>query len=302
MTGTTLSCVKGSSKLMRPKFGPGMLLQADDLDALTTYSRDLNRLLFRSLFGCGVVCGLCVTPDEDECGDLTITVGAGLALGCGGDPIHVPVDQSFTVGDCRGDDLPDPPLWVLLCATSKCCAPRTASCGCDDDTPSSTPTRVRDCFEIRVVSKLPKCVCCYQDDQSAEKKDTENDDATLARDDSRKDDNCPCGPTDGCYTDHYLGKCANCDDCSENGSCDCNCVILAKLKTDEDGDWVADHRVRRFVRPIFMRDPGCDAKKAEAQGVGLTDTGAIEGMSAARAKKSGRKSGSRVKVKVRDVK
>ena len=57
MNGTTLSSIKGTSTLVRPKFGPGMLLQADDLDSLTTYTRELNRLMFRSLFGCGVVCG-----------------------------------------------------------------------------------------------------------------------------------------------------------------------------------------------------------------------------------------------------
>lgn len=255
MTGTTLSCVKGTSTLVRPKFGPGMLLQADDLDALTTYTRDLNRLLFRSLFGCGVVCGLDVTTDIDRCGDLTVTVGSGVALGCDGDPIYVPRAQTVTVGDCEVGDLPDPPLWVLLCATSKACAPRSASCGCDDDTPSSTPTRVRDCYEIRVVSKLPKCVCCYPDDQ-----DDQKDADTVNAGESRvSEDKCPCGPTDGCYADHYAGKCACCDDCSDAGTCDCNCVLLAKL-TEDDGEWTADHCVRRFVRPIFMRDPLCHTR------------------------------------------
>jgi hypothetical protein len=250
MTGNTLSCVKGTATLQRPKFGPGMLLRADDLDSLTTYTRELNRLMFRSLFGCGVVCGLCVKAEMDNCGDLKITVGGGLAIGCGGDPIYVPKDQSFTVGDCE-DDPPDGPLWVLLCATSKCCAPRTASCGCDDDTPSSTPTRVRDCYEIRVVRKPPKCVCGCQ----------LADGAGTAR---VVPDKCLCGPTDGCYADHYAGKCACCDDCTDDGSCDCSCVLLAML-TEEGGNWKADLGVRRFVRPILMRDPQC--KPARAAGL-----------------------------------
>lgn len=263
MTGTTLSSVKGTSTLVRPKFGPGMLLQADDLDSLTSYTRELSRLLFRSLFGCGVVCGLVVTPDEDKCGNLKLTVGAGLALGCSGDPIYVPKDQSITVGDCEAGDLPTP-LWVLLCATSKCCAPRTASCGCDDDTPSSTPTRVRDCFEIRVVSKLPKCVCCEPPDKQDAGKDRQK--AEVLAEGRAEPDRCPCGPTDGCYTDHYAGKCACCDDCSD-GACDCkdcNCVVLAEL-TEDDGEWTADHCVRRFVRPIFMRDPECQLAPVEAK-------------------------------------
>lgn len=262
MTGTTLSCVKGTSTLVRPKFGPGMLLQADDLDALTSYTRDLNRLLFRSLFGCGVVCGLDVTTKIDKCGDLQVTVNGGVALGCDGGPIYVPKPQTVTVGDCESDDYPLPPkLWVLLCATSKCCAPRTASCGCDDDNPSSSPTRVRDGYEIRVVSKLPKCVCCYQDDQD----DQEENAPAVALEEERLPtaDNCPCGPTDGCYADHYAGKCACCDDCADDGSCDCNCVLLAKL-TDDDG-WTVDLCVRRFIRPIFMRDPACKPKEVVVQ-------------------------------------
>ena len=259
MTGTTLGSVKGASKLERPKFGPGMLLQADDLDSLTTYTRDLNRLLLRSLFGCGVVCGLVVTRDEDKCHNLKITVGAGVALGCSGDPIYVPKDQTIGVGDCDGDDLPTP-LWVLLCATSKCCAPRTVSCGCDDDTPSSMTTRVRDCYELRVVSKLPKCVCCEPADP---KKEDKNDAAVGNAKVRGPIAKCPCGATDGCYTSHYAGQCACCDDCSE-GSCDCNCVVLAKL-TENDGVWAVDHCVRRFVRPIFMRDPQCQSNAAAAE-------------------------------------
>ena len=300
MTGTTLSCVKGTSTLVRPKFGPGMLLRADDLDAQTTYTRDLSRLLFRSLFGCGVVCGLDVTPGIDKCGDLTITVNAGVALGCDGDPIYVPKSQSVTVGDCKGDDLPDPPLWVLLCATSKCCAPRPASCGCDDDNPSSSPTRVRDCFEIRVVSKLPKCVCCHPAEQDDEKKDNEKENEIneiQVSDSWSRADRCPCGPMDGCYTDHYAGKCACCDDCSDDGSSDCNCVLLAELTVDDDGDWTADHCVRRFVRPIFMRDPVCAAQKAEVSAAIESDSFAMEQKSFATAKKkSARKSRRRVTV------
>ena len=274
MNATTLSCVKGTSTLVRPKFGPGMLLQADDLDALTNYSRELNRLLFRSLFGCGVVCGLVVTADEDRCDNLRITVGAGLALGCNGDPIYVSRDQSMTIQDCEGDEIPDS-MWVLLCGTSKCCAPRLASCGCDDSG-TSTPTRVRDCFELRLVAKLPKCVCC----QPPEKKDEHTGSGEVKVNRDRRGD-CPCGPTDGCYADHYAGVCDCCDDCAD-GSCDCNCVVLAKLIREDDPKipWKVEHCYRRFIRPIFMRDPECHPAVREEELIAEFDESEREALEA----------------------
>ena len=70
---------------------------------------------------------------------------------------------------------------------------------------------------------------------------------------------CWCvDPDDPCYRDHYAGKCGcDCEDC---GACDCNCVLLARLdrvggKHDYDPVWNTDHRVRRFIRPVLMRDP-----------------------------------------------
>src|ERR1044071_3859097 len=88
-SNTTLTSQKGMSTLARAKFAPGMLLQHEDLEQLNNYTRDLSRLMFRSLFGCGVICGLVVTS-KPECGKLKITVAAGLALSCSGDPIEVP--------------------------------------------------------------------------------------------------------------------------------------------------------------------------------------------------------------------
>src|SRR5260221_6885642 len=130
--------VPGSSKLVRAKFGPGMLLQHEDLEQLNSYTRELSRLMFRSFFGCGVVCGLVVTGDE-KCGKLFITVTAGLALDCNGDPIQLPKDRQFAVGD-ECEDIPGE-LWVILCGTTKYCSPRTAMCAADDDDPTSPCTR-----------------------------------------------------------------------------------------------------------------------------------------------------------------
>ena len=68
--------------LERPRYSPGLILEDSDLTAAVDYTRGLSRLLFRNLFGCGVICGLTVKIDTD-CG-LNVTVSPGLALdGCG---------------------------------------------------------------------------------------------------------------------------------------------------------------------------------------------------------------------------
>lgn len=232
----TINSAKGMSTLVRPSFGPGMLLQHEDLEQLNVYTRELNRLMFRSLFGCGVVCGLVVTT-EQKCGQGRITVGAGLALTCDGDPIYVPKEQSVAV-DEKCDPNLKTPLWVILCGTVKCCAPRTSMCPSDDEETTSVCTREREGWEIRVVSEEPKCVCRCKPDVVF------------------KESSCKCvDPALACYKDHYDGKCScECHDCS--GSC-CDCVLLAKLERPDKAkpDWIADHRVRRFVRPVLMRDP-----------------------------------------------
>src|SRR3954452_1382938 len=107
-----LARAKGPSTLARAKFGPGMLLQHDDLEQLSVYTRDLNRLMFRSLFGCGVVCGLVVVTGKTKCDDLLVTVGCGLALDCSGDPVYVPSPQSIEIEPaCISNETKK--LWVV---------------------------------------------------------------------------------------------------------------------------------------------------------------------------------------------
>jgi hypothetical protein len=231
--------VKGTSTLVRAKFGPGMLLQHDDLEQLNIYTQELNRLMFRSLFGCGVVCGLAVKVDVD-CGEVQVAVASGLALDCQGDPIYVPKEQKLHF---------DPGLaskaWVVLCRTEKCCSPRTSVCAADDDESPSVCTREREGFVIRVMRARPPCTCgCAEPGQ-------DNPSQAVS------DDGCWCvDPTHPCYEKHYRGECGcECGDCA---SCDCDCVLLARLEsvgTDpKKPEWSVDHRVRRFVRPMLMRD------------------------------------------------
>jgi len=116
-------------------------------------------------------------------------------------------------------------------------------CASDEDESPSVCTREREYFEIRIVRTRPRCACsCPEPDPQL---------ALL-------DDKCKCvNPEHKCYVDHYAGKCGcDCEDCAK---CDCDCVLLARLdRTGDDPEhpvWTADHRVRRFVRPVLMRDP-----------------------------------------------
>jgi hypothetical protein len=226
-----------------------MLLHHEDLEQLTDYTRELSRLMFRSLFGCGVVCGLVVKP-ENDCGQASITVGAGLAINCSGDPIHVPKDQKIIINpNC--DPNPESPLWVLLCRTVKCCAPRTSMCASDEDDLSSTCTRDREGFEIKVVTEEPKCSCrCEIPDPAP----------------PHRDNDCWCvDPESECYAAHYKGECGcNCYECSGGG---CDCVLLARLDKPADvmDPWSVDHRVRRFIRPVLIRDPQVEKEYQERQ-------------------------------------
>ena len=225
VNGTVVNRVTGTSTLVRPKFGPGMLLQHDDLEQLSAYTRELSRLMFRSLFGCGVVCGLEVKPEPMH--GKGIVVSSGLALDCAGDPIYLPNDQPITIDEhCIPGNAQH--LWVVLCSRPTCCAPRTPACASDEEESPSVCTRERDGYEIRIVSALPECACHCE---------------PPGRGYARKND---------CYANHYAGKCG-CH-AGEECDCSCDCVVLARLDKSRE-KWKVDHHVRRFVRPVLMRDP-----------------------------------------------
>ena len=269
-----LATVKGTSTLVRAKFGPGMLLQHDDLEQLNVYTRELNRLMFRSLFGCGVVCGLVVSTDE-KCGKVSVTVGSGLALDCQGDPIYVPKPVSLVLDEECDPNIASP-LWVVLCGTEKCCSPRTSVCASDEDESPSVRTRERDGFEIRIVRSRPHCVCsCPGRDEEHPKGDravkmqeqVEMRQELSDRMRERSDNKCKCADPKPCHEDHYAGKCGcDCDDCA---NCDCDCVLLARLyecgNDTNHPEWRTDHSVRRYVRPVLMRDPQVEIEEQERE-------------------------------------
>ncbi|MGH8235852.1 MAG: hypothetical protein ACREXP_02380 [Steroidobacteraceae bacterium] len=298
------TCAHGDSSLIRPHFTEGLLLQDDDLTAGVTYTRALSRLMFRTLFGCGVLCGLKVSPPRIECGVLKIDVAAGLGLSCLGDPVEVAKAQTVAVDSCKvevGEE-----LWIAMRGTEKCCAPRTAICA-DEDNPSTACTRERDGFEICAFPSRPQCSCGCAPLAPPPPPPPDNSGntwtpapapsagssttappppsstvpltttppsasaptsvappstswptsvtppAALPQEPAPGANTpCHCNKRTGenaCYEKFYQGECP----CT---CCDCEWIILAVAKREGDTDnWNVDHSVRRFVRPVLMRDP-----------------------------------------------
>lgn len=139
-------CASGTSTVIRPCFGPGMLLQHEDLEQIVEYTTGVYRLLFRSLFGPGVVCGLEVSYDKEKKPNC-VTIKSGVAIDCEGYVIEVPKDQTITFDEC--EKLPANGLIVLRRSKPKACATRHAVCSQGMD--SSISSREVEGFEILVV-------------------------------------------------------------------------------------------------------------------------------------------------------
>ena len=134
---------RGTSNMIRPRFGPGMLLQHEDLEQIVDYTTGMYRLLFRTLLGPGVVCGLDVNYEQ---GKNCFSIEAGVALDCDGYVIEVSKPQTISFEDVG--KLPEFGL-VILKRRSKTCATRSVVCNDGEDT--ALPTREMEGFEIVVV-------------------------------------------------------------------------------------------------------------------------------------------------------
>jgi hypothetical protein len=235
--------------LERPRYSPGLILQDADLTSAVDYTRELSRLLFRSLFGCGVVCGLQVSVNTD-C-DLQVTIAPGLGLDGCGDPIQLTRSVTITLTERDGFPRTGRPnkqdFWVVLCGKEKYCAPRTIVCDSDDQDGTTQTTRVREQAEVSIVFKQPACICGHvlpdptPDNLKKAALDLVNPDKPQTEPPPQAD--CPedCGCADPC-------------------GCEC-CVLLAWVHWFEptqgnDAGWSVLHRgVRRFVRPQMAVDP-----------------------------------------------
>jgi hypothetical protein len=226
-TAKALVSEQGWSFLQRPRFTPGLLLEDEDLTAGVDYTRNLMRLMFRSLFGCGLICGLKIEAALICKGrKLAVTVGSGLALDGAGNPIQVPGPVRLEF-DPACDDWPAE-IWVSVCYREKSCRPRDVSCSPDDDSRIET-TRSRDGFEIRLQAQVPACACacglpappgtgqpgsgCCQDENTGAK-----DRGTGVAEAATAVHPAGCA----CYQKHNDGEC--------EPDCSCGCVFIGSFK------------------------------------------------------------------------
>jgi len=287
-TAKPLDCKSGSSGIERPLFTPGLLLEDEDLTAGVDYTRELSRLLFRSLFGCGVICGLEV-KGKLFCKrqQLSVTVGPGLALDGGGNPMHVLKSVPLvTPHDC--EELPDT-VYVVICYKDYGCRSREIACSPDADS-QSIKTRAVDAYEIKLYGEAPACACscgkkpkdtttpgspgnCCEEmlETPAETSPTATTDTTSAEPD-------PCD----CYKKHF--DAAGCIDCG------CACVLIATVSTklDKDGKAIefnvaddietsVDMSVRRWIRPVLTGMCKCRKAKTTTTGGSTSTTGGTTG-------------------------
>jgi hypothetical protein len=264
-----LKTLAGNGSLSRPRFKPGLLLEDEDLTAGVDYARNMMRLMFRSLFGCGVVCGLEVEAKLICQGrKVWVRVHKGVALDGRGNLIEVPAAQTIEYDwDCKP---PGWPIWVTLCYAEKCCRPKDVSCSIDGDA-SVVHTRSLDGFEIRLYDKRPQCACSCQA-PAAPATATEvaccDDDWVAAAAIAPAPTVTPTTTPTGTRAPAPEGKRAGSGTPSTNCACyekqltdpapcgcdgECECVVIALLdkpKTDHPDVPTSDPTVRRFIRPV----------------------------------------------------
>jgi hypothetical protein len=248
--------------LERPRYSPGLILEDSDLSSAVDYTQQLSRLLFRNLFGCGVICGLTVKVERD-CG-LKVTVAPGLALDGCGDPIQLPGPAIITFDKQKDEQLSKDggEFWVTLCGKEKLCAPRAMVCEADDYDGVNQATRIRALSEVSISFEKPKCACGCLPATAGEPG------ATPAQGYS----------SDPCHAEHETrADCA--PDCGCGTACDCGCcVLLASASFTVNaatgaGAWTVTHKgVRRLVRAALIpdREPGERAAAAQLRAEPMT--------------------------------
>lgn len=252
-TATKTIPYEGKSGLQRPNYASGLLLEDEDLSAAVGYTRAAMRLMLRSLFGCGVVCGLKVKAELICKGSvLKFTVAKGVALDCSGDLIHVTDERSWEFDpDCEPFDTQ---IYVTLCYKESSCRPRDISCAPGDDG-QIVQTRIQEGWEIKLSPKPPACACsclpapppesrppadcgCGGGSPAAMAEQRRAEALANAPEQPTGTPATPAEPTAtpgdcesslasakncACYEDHNKGAC----DCV----CNCTCVLIAVIDT-----------------------------------------------------------------------
>lgn len=267
-------CGRGS--LVRPLYFPGLLLEDEDLTTAVSYTQNSLRLVLRSLFGCGVVCGLAMEA-KYICNQrkVQIIVHKGVGLDCEGNIIDVRQDETLEY-DPGCETMPEK-LWVSVCYTAKACMPANVSCSEEDDD-KVVDRRSFDGYDIRVYKQMPECACsCIKPAPTPPKSDGPCCDAEVPES-PQPATPIPAGvaqaqlrtgaagstldPCD-CYDKHNAGEC----------ECDCggHCVVIGQLVYPgsnplEPDLWDFKKDAQRFVRPMLLGAKDCYCKECRQQG------------------------------------
>lgn len=249
-----------AATLERPRYSPGLILEDSDLTSAVDYTQALSRLLFRNLFGCGVICGLTVKVDTD-CG-LNVTVSPGLALDGCGDPVQLPSPVTIAYDRKKADQINKDakPFWVTLCGKEKLCQPRALVCEADDYDGVTQATRIRALSEVSISFDEPLCVCgCPKPaDQAAAADQPQAAAAAGAAAPVPAPAPSESASGDPCHAEHEARvDCA--EDCGCGTACDCGCCVLLAKASLVNGAWTVQHKgVRRLVRAALVadREPG----------------------------------------------
>src|SRR5215469_12914950 len=92
----------------RPQYHCGHLLSSEDLTLQLYYDIEKNKLRNRTLFGCGVVCGLRLTCDPNCCGAIRVSKGYAID-GCGNDLVVCESEPFNVIARLREKKLIDCP-------------------------------------------------------------------------------------------------------------------------------------------------------------------------------------------------
>jgi hypothetical protein len=265
---STLISKCGRGSLVRPRYSPGLLLEDEDLTTAVTYTQSSLRLVLRSLFGCGVVCGLAVEGLYTcERRKVQITIHKGVALDCQGNVIDVCRDEVLEY-DPGCKPVPDK-LWVAVCYAERPCMPSRVSC-CEEDEEKVVDRRILDAYDIRIYREQPECACACGKAQTVAKKEEDKccgdqavsngaDSASVAANGGGTMDGLPTArPKDpcDCYKAHNEGLCA----------CDCSgtCVVVGWIVPDAGEKWKFAKDAQRFVRPMLLGAQACYCKECQA--------------------------------------
>jgi hypothetical protein len=274
MTSTeALKTAEGRGSLVRPRFTPGLLLLDEDLTAGVDYTRELSRLLFRNLFGCGVICGLKVTGQEATGRCLTVAVDCGIALDCAGDPVQVQQPQSLTIVATCDKTLPAA-VWVALRRREHDCMPRELACPPEAGGQNAVKTRTIDCYEIAVLDHRPDNACgCPERTPTTGTSGQQTPSTTGA---VGAPANTPPSTAAGTHAAAGPAPAAGGTDCyadHRNGVCACNCcmgsewLLLAKLTPPPS------HTGGTGTGSTGTGSTGTGATGAGSTGTGATATG-----------------------------